>query len=227
MKILLNPSSLVAFLCLFLLSCEENETEITYPRNFESSLVGKAGLRLFTSQGEITDEAVRNDFFSRYSEYINDVDDFGVEDQFSFTYLSQDEVEINKYFTLEDEVTNVQLISGVEYWETEIYTKYNWGLALPRDILKHKPITITPFPEGSNQFQDYAKFCLYVKNEGDRLKLPMIDLYNVAYVHQINDTEFNYVYTINNELNELEISNIRETDTLMTQEYYVEFKLMP
>lgn len=182
-------------------------------------------MRLFTKNGEINDQSVINSVTDTYDEYLTDLDNPTIEGEISVKYNSQYEIEIQEADSANIDVRDVNIISGISYWEQRDTIEGNGSLSEFERFYKYHPIYqeegVVPLV---NEQYTLFKHCYYAKKEIDNISFPMIDfvVFGNSFFpnHPTQGAD-----GINNEFDMNTISNLVENDTLIIQQYDIEFEL--
>ncbi|MBN2611741.1 MAG: hypothetical protein JXB00_09320 [Bacteroidales bacterium] len=213
-------------------SCEK-EKELTYPVVYESTVICDQKIRLFVKDLEVTSDSILQSYFKRNPKYSTPLGFLSLEGAIQVTYFTKDSVGI--HYTLEDktEFMSVTEISDLIYWEKYDTTIYLFDQSFLESFVTiqnvyYNPVLhqylplyseVVPVPQTTGYTTALLlKECYYVKRNGNKLKLPMLEF--------MMKHEYSIFYSsVNNSLNEDAIHKLGEQDTLLIQEYNIELVL--
>lgn len=202
------------------ISCNKDITD--YPVTYTSRFVQEIGIRVFTRNGEITSQPVKDEVISRCDGFLPELEEIDVAGVLQATYLSSRSVELTIDQVLEEKARRVQQDGDLIYWEYPdsalLKNDYSFHFSFNRFLAYHplyfREIPI-PTPTGYTTVI-MARHCYYVKKEKVNLYVPMLDLFlkwgNEPY-------EFLPAIGINNAWQEGDFARLTPTDTLIVREY--------
>jgi hypothetical protein len=216
--------SAITIILILIVSCEKEQDAINYPQTYESESINNINLRVFTKDGEISDQSIVNSVKETYDEFLTDLDNPEIQGEIIVKYNSEDEIEIQEMNSADIDVRDVYNISGISYWEKRDTTETNGFLSEFERFLKYHPIyQEESYVTLTNNEYTLFKHCYYAKKEAHNISFPMID-----FVVFGNSFFPNYptqsASRINSEFDMNTISNLIENDTLIIQEYDIEMR---
>jgi len=216
---------LFTLLIIVTLSSCKNDDYI-YSGTYVSKNVEINKIRLFTINGEVTEQTKINDFLIKKPDLLfatNYDSIIDIEGKIRIEYPSGKKAIVSG--SEEPETRNVIEKGNYIYYELPIvYTRYNFStLPFYDNIVKLKPIysETTPLaPASGFSSKTEFKHCYFVKGKEEIIEMPLISFVYSRYTNaQIQSQEA--VWNNNNEFNPKSISHLTSTDTLAIQEFNV------
>lgn len=206
---------LIPIFSLFLLThtaCENDSND--YPIEYTSHEIVVNNIKVYTKDGDISDNPAGKDFIERHKNDLDQFDDKIYEGKITANYTSSSSVELT--FENKTETRKVHQDAELIYWEAK---EISTVPSSKNPFVLHKPLynieSDLPASAGFTKKTEF-KHCFYLKSDNDKLKFPIINIiykYNNGYV---------YYSGLNNEFNKEVLTDFTATDTILVNQAWLE-----
>jgi hypothetical protein len=214
-----------------MLSCEETENESKYPEIYYTETVTEIGYRIFTGDGEIKNEEIKNSLISKSESVLPSYTTIRQEEDICATILNEDQLFFEKGSAISDTLS-IETQNSLTYWEENKITTYYPSLHNEFDkttnftdtsFLCYIPLvydeTIAPSTTGYSKRIE-QKTCFYIEKDADELIIPFVDYCLLTdFGYQTPLPEFITYPGINNRLKDNPHFTLAQKDTLIIREY--------
>lgn len=216
---------LITVAVIFSLSSCKND-DYVYSGTYVSNNVEINKIRLFTINGEVTEQTKITDFLNKKSDlhFATNYDSIiDIEGKIRIEYLSGNKAIVSG--SEEPETRNVIEKGNYIYYELPtVYTRYNFStLPFYDNIIKLKPIyseTIPLAPASGFSSKTEFKHCYFVRGKEDVIEMPLISFIYSRYLSAHNQSQ-EAIWNNNNVFNPNSVNYLTTTDTLAIQEFNV------
>lgn len=210
------------FLLLVITSCEREE-KITYPIKYTSSAKPiNISFRVFTADGEITDESVIESIVRRKNLRFNDLENIDLTDYLKVEYLSPEKVIIEIADRLEDDERNVIIDNNSIYWEKQEETSVSFSVTDFHKYHKYLPLQYEEFlvASGANFLNTHTKYnhCYFAEINNGKITFPIMDFRIIEYTSSSGNSG------LNNKIDIEKLNQLSDRDTIVFQEFSLELK---
>ncbi|MGQ1946690.1 hypothetical protein ACT3CD_06265 [Geofilum sp. OHC36d9] len=219
------------FATAVLLSCEKDENVLSDSETYYTKLVSEERYRIFTSDGEVKNEDVRNLIISKSNEVLPSLITIRQKEDIRATLISEDKVFFERGSTIADTFL-IKTKGSLTYWEKSdtttyypsIQSEFNKTLNFSdTSLFVYKPLYYeeVEVPHSTGYLNRIKqKTCFYIEKEGNALIMPFVDycLLTDMGLQRPAPQFFTYLAT-NNRLKETLNLTLSEKDTLIIREY--------
>lgn len=214
-----------------ILSCEKNESELKYPEIYYTETVAEIGFRVFTSEGEIKNEEIKNSLITKSESVLPNYTTIRQEEDICATILNEYQVFFEKGSSISDTLS-IETLNSLTYWEENEITTYYPSIHNEFDkttnytdtsFLRYTPIfyeeATTPSSVGYSKNIE-QKTCFFIEKDANELIIPFVDyclLTDLGY--QKPYPKFITFSGINNRLKDKPHFTLSQKDTLIIREY--------
>ncbi|MCW0481679.1 hypothetical protein [Gaoshiqia sediminis] len=201
------------------ISCNKDRTD--YPITYTSRVVQEAGIRVFTRNGEIISQPLKDEVISRCAGFLPELEEIDVAEVLQATYLSCRSVELIIDQVPEEKARTVNQVDDIIYWENPDSALIENGFLFngSNNLLAYYPFYYReipiPTPSGFTTVI-MARHCYYVEKEKENLHVPMLDM---ILKWGSEPYECYPAIGINNALKEGGYTGLAGTDTLIVRDY--------
>lgn len=239
----MNPQTNKIFLLLFLLvtsiGCSDEEADINFNKTYQSTRIEFSQIRIFTKNGEITDENSVSEVIQRYNKL----------NTFDFEFLEKDrQIEIDDIIVISFNNGMSQISSPNQSNEHSFlksndfirFTSLDTSSYITEDsdfiteyLISHQPLykKVEIIPSTTGMVTRITTLPeRYAKIQSGQLKFPIIGFFLFStseFSGSLNlngSTNITVATSINNELNETVYSGLSQQDTLLVQQNWLIFE---
>src|SRR5690554_5404092 len=216
---------------IVILSCEKQENGLEYPEIYYTQTVTEIGYRVFTIEGEIKNEEIKNSLITKSESVLPNYTTIRQEEDVCATILNKYQVFLEKGSSISDTLS-IESLNSLYYWEENEITTYYPSIHSDFDktanftdtsFLSFIPLlyeeSTTPLSTGYSKKIE-QKTCFYIEKDADELIMPFVDyclLTDLGYL--TSSPKFITFLGINNRLKNNPQFSLAQQDTLIIREY--------